>query len=60
MKKSYNIIQTIVKINPDTLDNHMILVFTENNQVISTHTILFPQWWKFYDEKFPIHPFSYN
>jgi hypothetical protein len=60
MKKPHNIIQTIVKINPDTLDNHMILVFTENNQVISTHTIIFPYWWKFYDEKFPFHPFSYN
>lgn len=60
MKKPHNIIQTIVKIDPDSMDNNMILVFTENNKVLSTHTITLPQWWKFYSENYPYHPFSYN
>lgn len=60
MKKQHSIIQTNIKIDPESLDNHMVLVFTKDNKVISTHIVIFPQWWKFYDEKFPYHPFSYN
>jgi hypothetical protein len=60
MKKPHEIIQTNFSISSESLDNYMVLVFTKNNEVVSTHTIAFPQWWKFYDENYPYHPFSYN
>ncbi len=60
MKKPHKIIQTRISIDSESLDNHMILVFMNDNRIISTHIITFPLWWKFYDENYPYHPFSYN
>jgi len=61
MKKLNRIIQTNFSIeHPESYDNYMVLVFTENNQVVATHTVRFPDLWRFYDKRFPYYIFSYN
>jgi len=61
MKKSISIIQTCFSIeHADRFDNYMVLAFTENNQVISSHVIRFPNWWKYYDKRFRFYIFSHN
>lgn len=61
MEKPYRIIQTDFYIeHPESYDNYMVLTFVKNNQVVATHTVKFPDWWRFYDKRYRFTLFSYN
>lgn len=59
--KPNHIIQTDFCIeHPESYDNYMVLAYTENNQVVATHTVMYPDWWRFYDKRFRFNLFSHN
>jgi len=60
MKNQYRIIQTNILIESKDGDNHMVLAFVLNNRVVATHTLIYPKWYKFYDERFKYYLFSDN
>ena len=61
MGKPNRIIQTDFSIeHPESYDNYMTLVFVKNNQVVATHTVRYPDWWRFYDNKYQYYIFSHN
>jgi hypothetical protein len=61
MEMPYRIIQTDFYIeNPESYDNYMVLVFTENNQVVATQTVRYPNWWRFHDKRYQFNLFSHN
>jgi hypothetical protein len=60
-KKPYMIIQTDFFLeHAESYENFMVLVFTENNQVVATHTVRYPDWWRFHDKRFRFNLFSQN
>jgi hypothetical protein len=60
-KKPYRIIQTDFFIeHEESYENFMVLVFTENTQVVATHTVKYPDWWRFHDKRFRYNLFSHN
>jgi len=61
MKKPNRIIQTSFSIeHPDSFDNYLVLAFVKNDHVVATHTVKYPEWWRFYDNKYRYYIFSYN
>jgi hypothetical protein len=60
-KRPNRIIQTDFYIeNTESYDNYIVLAFTENNQVVATHTVRYPEWWRFHDKRFRYNLFSQN
>ncbi len=61
MKKPNRIIHTHFSVElPESFDNYMVLAFMENDQVVSSHTVQYPEWWKFYDTRYRYYIFSHN
>lgn len=61
MNKPNRIIQSNFSIeHPKRYDNYMTLAFVKNNQVVATHTLRYPDWWNFYDEKYRYYILSQN
>jgi hypothetical protein len=60
-KRPNRIIQTDFYIeNIESYENFMVLVFTEDNQVVATHTVRYPDWFRFHDKRFRFNLFSQN
>jgi hypothetical protein len=60
MKKPEKIIQTCFSVDSETYENYMVILFAENNLVISSHVIRFPKWFKYYDQQYRYYIFSHN
>ncbi len=60
-KKPNRIIQTDFFIeHAESYENFMVLVFTENNQVVATQAVRYPDWFRFHDKRFRFNLFSRN
>ena len=60
-KKPNRIIQTDFFLeHAESYENFMVLVFTKSNQVVATHTVRYPDWWRFHDKRFRYNLFSHN
>jgi predicted double-glycine peptidase len=61
MRKTTRINQTHLSIDlPETIDNYMVLTFTNEQGNYSMHLVKFPKWWRFHDKKYRYYIFSYN
>lgn len=60
MKKDQPIVQKIVNLNPENIDNHMIIIFMENGEVVSMHLVKLPKWFCFYDSDYRYYPQCLN
>jgi hypothetical protein len=60
MKKRYIIHQKQININPNMIENQMILLFTMDDKIICSCTIPFPSWHKFFDGNYPYCPLCLN
>ena len=55
MKKSKSIIQTNFSIDTESYNNYMVIAFTQDGQVTSTHIVKYPDWFKFYNSEYPYY-----
>jgi len=60
MKKDFKIYQKNICIDSNTMNNQMILIFTENGTIIGLYAVPYPSWLKFYDDRFVFYPVNYN
>jgi len=60
MKNPKNNLQSTFSIDVGrTIENYMVLVFTEGNQIKSI-VVRFPDWFRFYDQQYRYYIFSDN
>ncbi|MCB8999336.1 MAG: hypothetical protein H6540_04610 [Bacteroidales bacterium] len=60
MNKPKHIIQNTFPIDGgQTLENFMVLTFTEGNQT-KTIMVRFPEWWRYWDRDYKYYIFSRN
>jgi hypothetical protein len=60
MKKSNRILQKVFTLYEENNDNYMIIIFLEDNKVVSTYAIPFPDWFKFFDWNYRYYAFCRN
>jgi hypothetical protein len=60
MQKKHKIYQKHICINHDKMDNKMILVFTEEKEVVGISIISYPCWFKYMDEQYVYYPLCLN
>ncbi len=61
MKKPNKILQSHFSVDlPETIDNYLVLTFTEDDKTVSTHFVRFPDSWVFYDKRYRYYIFSLN
>lgn len=60
MKKKLVIHQKQINIDPQLIQNQMILLFTIDNRILCSCTIPYPSWHKYVDANFPYYPLCLN
>ena len=60
MNEEFKIIQHSICINNESMENHLILLFTLNGKIIGVSVIAYPSWFKFWDEQYKYYQFCYN
>ena len=58
--KNIRILQQHISINHETMENNMILLFTEDEKIVGVSIVKIPPWFNFWDEKYHYYPFCNN
>ena len=58
--KNIRILQQHICINHETMENNMILLFTEDNKIVGVSVVALPSWFQFYDETYIYYAFCRN
>lgn len=60
MKNEIKIYQKHVCVDHEKMDNHLILIFTQNKRILFTCVVQYPDWFKYYDDQYEYYPICLN